>query len=336
MAVAPPKGSLLPDLVEEAKNLVVVGRSRDGLHVRIFDASGGEAAVDKQEAGMIADQRRFLISMADVLEAGDWGTPDELHAMSTLEQRQYLITQLSQISGLSDDAFQNVHDFDLTGHGAVAAFLLQMGIRDEAGLKVNLERYRNALIPEVARNTGYDEASLRELNNQDLVQVALDLELFKPKPRNKFLLRGGMQFLQHRLFVQEITSITLPDLLQAGGWVTTDQLSWMQHPDHRKTLINQLRWKTGLVNEFHEKLFDQDLINYGAAMAFLLQMGIRDEASFKGDRECGRNTLIGEVAGKCGYDREYLEGLNNAELVKLALEPKPNNRFVLRGGMVFL
>ena len=47
----------------------------------------------------------------------------------------------------------------------------------------------------------------------------------------------------------------------------------MLHPDHRKTLINQLRWKTGLVNEFHEKLFDQDLINFGAAMAFLLQMG---------------------------------------------------------------
>ena len=203
MACAPPQGSVLPDLVNDGTNLVVVGRSRDGLHVRIFDATG-QIVVDKQEAGMIADQRRFLISMADVLEAGDWATPEELHAMSSQGQRQRLTDQLSRISGLCNEpdpdkkgdacnAFK-VNDYDLTGDGAVTAFLLQMGIRDEAGLKVDLEHYRNALmnalIPEVARNTGYDEASLRKLNNQDLVQVALDLEIFKPKPRNKFVLRG--------------------------------------------------------------------------------------------------------------------------------------------------
>ncbi len=485
MAVAPLKdsSSSAPDLVNEGTNLIVVGSSRDGLHVRIFDGSG-QKVVDKQEPEMIKAQRPLQISMADVLEAGNWVTTEGLKRMSVKEQqalmssagqRQALIGQLSRISGLPEDAFKKLNDYDLTGWGAVAAFLLQMGSRNEAGLKFNLHAYRNALIPEVAhntdydeaslqklsneellqvaldpqprnkfvvrggmvvlrerlfgmtlsdvlqagnwrtpaqldkmsaqdqrqalidelirisglpedafkklndydltgwgglaafllqmgirdeialkinaeayrnalinavvpeiaRNTGYDEASLRKLNNQELVRVALDPDLFSPVPRNKFVLRGGMDFLRHQLFSQ-IPPITLSDVLQAGGWITAHELSWMQYPDHRKTLINQLRWKTGLVNEFHDKLYDRDLIDFGAAMAFLLQMGIRDEASFKGDRECGRSTLIGEVAGKCGYDRKYLEGLNNEELVRLALDPKPTNQFALRGGMVFL
>ena len=105
-----------------------------------------------------------------------------------------------------------------------------MGIRDEADLKINAGGLSpTALIPEVARNTGYDEASLRKLNNQELVRVALDLELLSPAPRNKFALRGGMDFLRHALFSQ-IPPITVSDVLQAGGWITADQLSWMQHP----------------------------------------------------------------------------------------------------------
>ncbi len=349
MAVAPLKDSTssAPDLVNEGTNLIVVGRSRGGLHVRIFDGSG-EIVADKQEPEIIEAQKRFHISMADVLEAGNWVTPEDLDRMSAKDrqalmssggQRGALIDQLSRISGLEKYAFNELNDYDLTGWGAVTAFLLQMGIRDEAGLKIRLEGYRNAVInavvPEIARNTGYNEASLRKLKDQELVRVALDPELLSPAPKNKFVLRGGMDFLRHQLFSQ-IPPITLSDVLQAGGWITAHDLSWMQHPDHRKAIINQLRWKTGLVNEFHERLYDRDLIGFGAVMAFLLQMGIRDEAGFKGDRQCGRSILIGELAGKCGYDRNYLEGLHNEELVRLALDPKPTNQFALRGNMVSL
>ena len=89
------------------------------------------------------------MSVAEVLQAGNWLTPAELDKLSRAElstqaRQQILIKQLSRISDLRKDIFEELNDEVLIGYGAVMAFLLQMGIRDEAGLKANLEDHRNA------------------------------------------------------------------------------------------------------------------------------------------------------------------------------------------------
>ena len=92
-----------------------------------------------------------------------------------------LIDQLSRISDLQKDAFEQLNDDDLIGFGAVIAFLLQMGIRDEAGLKANLAGYRNTLIVEVAGKCGYQGTTCKAAEICELVQLALEA---KPSKTN--------------------------------------------------------------------------------------------------------------------------------------------------------
>ena len=141
-----------------------------------------------------------------------------------------------------------------------------------------------------------------------------------------------MVFLRNRLF----PATPFADVLHAGNWRTQAQLDKMSAQDQRQALIDELSRITGLAKAEFNTLNDYDLIGRGLAIAFLLQMGIQDEAALKVRWDDDRNTLIVEVAGKCGYDGTYLQGLDNQQLVRLALEPQPTNQFVLQGNLLDL
>ena len=243
---------------------------------------------------------------------------------------QVIIDELSRITGRpwAEIFSLTVDDQGLAACGAAAAFLLQMGIRDEAGLKGPLRILRDTLIKETAAITSYQQYLLQGLDNQQLVRLALE-----PKPGNKLVSRGGMVSLRNRLF----PAVSLPDALLAGNWRTPAQLDTMSAQDQRQALIDVLSRLTGFAQAEFSAVNDYDLIGHGLAVAFLLQMGIRDEAGLKkGDLDHHRNTLIVEVAGNCGYDGVYLQGLDNQQLVRLALQSKRTNHFVLRGNLLDL
>jgi hypothetical protein len=283
-------------------------------------------------------ERLFGMNLSDVLEAGGWVAPDRVSSMSIQDQRKALIDQLRRISGQPADEIGKLNDQDLAGCGAVATFLLQTGIRDEAGLKGALQGHRDILIKEATAKTGYDEQSLRGLDNYQLVRAALE-----PKAGNGFVplvaasatrvSHGGLVSLRNRLF---FPSMSLADVLQAGNWVTPDQLRGMSIDGQRQVIIDQLSRITGRPPEEIGKLDDQGLAGCGAVAAFLLQMGICDEARLKGSLKILRDTLIKEATANTSYDQYWLRGLGNHQLVRAALEPKPGNKFVPRGGMVFL
>src|SRR5262249_45428169 len=148
-------------------------------------------------------------------QAGNWLAADQLDAMTPQDQREALVEQLSRIGNLPKEQINKLNDYNLIGYGAVVAFLLQVGIRGEEGLKCNaadvsaepwkttegwLEGCRNTLIVEVAGKAGYS-GNPQGLTNHKLVWTALE-----PKPENKFVIRGGMVYLRDRLFGPARTS----------------------------------------------------------------------------------------------------------------------------------
>ena len=281
---------------------------------------------------MIPDLARFQISVADALEAGGWQPPDKIQTMSASSQRQALVDALCRISGQPKAGIEKLSDYDLAAQGAVTAFLLQMGIRGEAGLKGRLDDHRNTLIVEVAKNGGYPGG--QGLDNYQLVRRALE-----PTSENKFAVRGGMVMLRERLFgtekivpLKRLFDMTLDDVLRAGNWLTPHELKSKSPEERRQVLIEQLGRIRKLPPSAFSSLADDDLIGGGAVVAFLLQTGIRGEADWNDQVEAGgRNTLIVEVAKNVGYPGG--QGLTNQQLVWLALEPTPRNRFVLRGNL---
>ena len=96
------------------------------------------------------------MSLADVLEAGNWVTPDQLSNMSIQIQRNTLIGGSEPDNRPAPQEIGKLDDQGLAGCG-VAAFLLQMGIGDEAHLKGSLQILRDTLIKEAAANTSYDQ-----------------------------------------------------------------------------------------------------------------------------------------------------------------------------------
>jgi len=229
------------------------------------------------------------LTLTSILEAAGWRNQDELGRMTEQQKRQALADELSRITTLPKGVFYTwrlvshgeeepsrvlvtkLTDRELIGRGAVIAFLLQMGIRDEAGLKVDcdLESFRKTYIAEVMRH------------------------------------------------------VSVTDVLQAGKWRTSVQLQTISEPAQRQILVDELSRISGLPKELFNTLDDYTLIGRGLATAFLLQMGLRDEASLGVTLDNDRNTLIVEVAGKCSYP--FLQGCHNQQLVGLALEGAEGN-----------
>jgi len=174
MAVATPE-----DLVDSGRNLVVVAMVGHNLHIRIFDATG-EQVVDKTEGELAAGdaltalKQQFSMTMADVLLAGGWRSAKQLEDMSAADQRQTLIDQLTQISNQPASYYSPLSDYTLIGDGAVLAFLLKQGVRDEGSLKTySDDDKRNTLIVGIAQHIAKAE-NLQSMDNQQLVRLALE------------------------------------------------------------------------------------------------------------------------------------------------------------------
>ena len=107
-----------------------------------------------------------------VLLAGKFRTQDELNRMSSEDQRNTLIVELSGKTNQPVGHFQSLNDATLAGTGAVLVFLREAKIRTDAQLKtISDDDQRNLLIIEIGSQTGLD-SQLQSLSNMDLVRMA--------------------------------------------------------------------------------------------------------------------------------------------------------------------
>jgi len=113
-----------------------------------------------------------------VLLAGKFRTQHELNTMSSEDQRNTLIVELSGRSNQHN--FQSFNNFELAGMGAVLVFLREARIRDDAQLKtLSIDDMRNILIVEIDGQTHLG-ARLQKLSNMDLVLLGLGVDVFVP------------------------------------------------------------------------------------------------------------------------------------------------------------
>jgi hypothetical protein len=126
-----------------------------------------------------------------------------------------------------------------------------------------------------------------------------------PKPSARLLQDGD-----HRPVSDQL--MTPADVLVAGNWLTEEQAAAMAPGDQRQALVKQLSRITHMPADSLSGLRDYDLIGRGAAIAFLLQMGIVNEGALGIDWSLDnyRNTLIVETAG-LDYDGGALQGLTD-------------------------
>jgi hypothetical protein len=113
-----------------------------------------------------------------VLLAGKFRTQHELNTMSSEDQRNTLIVELSGRSNQHN--FQSFNDFELAGMGAVLVFLREARIRNDAQLKtLSIDDMRNISIVEIDGQTHLG-SRLQSLSNMDLVLLGLGVDVFVP------------------------------------------------------------------------------------------------------------------------------------------------------------
>ena len=122
-----------------------------------------------------------------VLLAGKFRSQHELNGMSSDDQRNTLIVELSNRTNQKARHFQAMDDFTLAGTGAVLVFLREAKIRNDAELKtMSHDDQRNTLIVEINDQTQLDISRLQGATNMNLVRLGLGVDpevVFKPIPR---------------------------------------------------------------------------------------------------------------------------------------------------------
>src|SRR5215469_1800232 len=115
------------------------------------------------------------MTVRGVLIAGHWRTEAELNNMTTDNKRNTLIVALTTITNQSVPYFQSFDDNTLVGKAAVALFLLQAGLYDEAWLKTHTDdNERNTLIMQLYMKTDRPVHELQGKNNGELVVLGLE------------------------------------------------------------------------------------------------------------------------------------------------------------------
>ncbi|WP_405183627.1 hypothetical protein [Nocardia sp. NBC_01377] len=203
------------------------------------------------------------------------------------DQRNTLITELTNRTNQSVSHYQSLNDDDLAGAGAVLVFIRQAGIRTDLEIEsMSDDDLRNTLIVEVNLQTGVSVPQLQGLTNSELVLVGLG--------KRKTYIRGA---------------------LQIGRFRTYRQLNTMKREDQRNTLITELTNRTDQSVSHYQSLNDDDLAGAGAVLVFIRQAGIRDDAAIgKMSDDDLRNTLIVELAEFGGGQAH-----TNLELVRVGL-----------------
>jgi hypothetical protein len=111
-----------------------------------------------------------------VLLAGGFRTQRQLNVMSTNDQRNTLIVELSGRTNQPVRHFQSLNDTTLAGTGAILVFLRHSRIRTDLQLKaMSDDDQRNTMIVEMGAQTGLDAAQLQGLSNLDLMSMAFGI-----------------------------------------------------------------------------------------------------------------------------------------------------------------
>jgi glycerol-3-phosphate cytidylyltransferase-like family protein len=119
-----------------------------------------------------------------VLLAGKWRTKNEVNMMSSEDQRNTLVIEMSKHSNQSAVHFQAFDDATLAGKGAVVVLLRESNIRDINALKnMSDEDHRNTLIVENQLFINRTASDLRSLTNMQLVLLALGMNIVKIDPK---------------------------------------------------------------------------------------------------------------------------------------------------------
>lgn len=230
-----------------------------------------------------------------VLLAGKFQTQHQLNSLSSEDQRNTLIFELSRRTNQPGTHFQGMNDDILAETGAVLVFLREAKIRTDEELKnMSNDDQRNTLIVEIGSQTGLG-SSLQGFSNIDLVLLGLG---------NNF--PGSLSAAS---FIRGV--------LLTGKFRTQHELNGMSGEDQRNTLIVVL---TSLTNQSNYQSFnDFDLAGMGAVLVFLREAGLRNDSELKSmSADDQRNTLIVEIGSQTGLGSQ-LQGLRNMDLVRLGL-----------------
>jgi hypothetical protein len=232
-----------------------------------------------------------------VLLAGKFRTLPAIRSMSTDDERNTLIVELTQHSNQSVGHYQAMDDATLSGAGAVLAFMREAQIRDDDALAtMSDDDQRNTLIVEIAALTGFSGPYLQGLSNIDLVRTALSDDYWYAKS-NSFI-RG---------------------VLLSGKFRTLSEIRSMTHDDQRNTLIVELTNRSNQPVEHYQGMDDATLSGAGAVLVVMREAQIRDDDTLMTmSDDDQRNTLIVEI-GALGFPGEYLQGLSNLDLVRTVL-----------------
>ena len=142
---------------------------------RLVLAAFSIAACLHVSAHEVAGNVRAQSYIRAVLLAGKFRSPRELNAMTAEDQRNALIVELAGRTNQSVAHFQALDDAALAGAGGMLVFLRETRIRSDRELAAMGEaELRGALIVGMGRR-GMPDARLRDLDNMDLVRIALGI-----------------------------------------------------------------------------------------------------------------------------------------------------------------
>lgn len=234
-------------------------------------------------------QRASSFIRGDLL-VGKFRSQADLDRMSTEDQRNTLIVELTGRTANDVHFYQGLNDFDLAGAGALLVFLRETGARNDADLKrMTADDMRNTAIVIIAAQTGRPGPQLQAMNNIQLTQLVLGPE--------RAWIRG---------------------VLLTGRFRTQEQLNTMSGEDQRNTLIVELVNRTANDVRFYQGLNDADLAGAGALLVYLRGTGSRSDADLKTMTADGmRNTVIVEVHAQTR--RADLQSLSNIQLARIVL-----------------
>jgi hypothetical protein len=197
-----------------------------------------------------------------------------------------------------------MNDFDLTGAGAALVFLREARIQDDAVLRAtSADNQRNAVIVTIAEQTKRSVPELQGLRTIDLVLQALGhgqpaVTLIEPS-----YIRG---------------------VLLAGKFRTQHELNVMSADDQRNTLIVELSQRTNQPVAAFQAMNDFDLAGAGAALVFLREARIQDDAVLKAtSADNQRNAVIVTIAEQTKHAVSDLQGLRTMDLVLSGLGVEP-------------
>ena len=224
-----------------------------------------------------------------VLLTGKFRTQVDLNAMSGENQRNTLITELTNRTRNDVRFYQGLNDADLAGAGALLVFLRETAGRTDPQIKtMSADDMRNTVIVAVGAQT-HRGADLQGLTNTDLIQLVMG-------PDHSFI-RG---------------------VLLTGKFRTQVELNAMSGENQRNTLITELTNRTRNDVRFYQGLNDAHLAGAGALLVFLRGTGGRTDPQIKTmSADDMRNTVI--VAIHAQTHRSDLQALMNLQLTQIAL-----------------